>query len=107
MIVFILKVCGNFSHTWRKTILRRVVVFTSTDLLCHMATPPTKRLHGSPLGKERKERKEEVRAKGIDNSTLIYSFSIYKIYIYYDISNEGNVIHRRRIPNPSLLLASF
>jgi hypothetical protein len=36
-----------------------------------VATPPTKRLHGSPLGKERKKRKEELKAKGIDNSTLI------------------------------------
>lgn len=43
LIAFILKACGNCSHTWRKTILRRVVVFPSTDLLCHMA---------APLGKE-------------------------------------------------------
>jgi hypothetical protein len=72
-----------------------------------MAAPPTKRLYVSPLGKERRERREEVRAKGTDNSALIYSFSICKIYIYYYISNEGNVIHRRRVPKPSLLLASF
>jgi len=66
-----------------------------------------KKVAGSPLGKERRERKEEVRAKGIDNFALIYFFSICKIYIYYYISNEGNVIHRRRVPKPCLLLASF
>jgi hypothetical protein len=71
-----------------------------------MAARPTKKLHGSPLGKERREW-EEVRAKGTDNSALIYSFSICKIYIYYYISNEGNVIHKRRIPKPCLLFASF
>ncbi len=26
VIAFILKACGNFSHSWRETILRRVVV---------------------------------------------------------------------------------
>jgi hypothetical protein len=60
------------------------------------------------FGKRKKRvRREEVRAKGTDISALIYSFSICKIYIYYYISNEGNVIHRRRVPKPSLLLASF
>jgi len=89
-----------------KNNLKKSCCFASTDLLCHMAARPTKRLHGSPLGKERREW-EEVRAKGTDNSALIYSFSICKIYIYYYISNEGNVIHRRRVPKPCLLLASF
>jgi len=57
--------------------------------------------------RKKRERREEVRAKGTDNSALIYSFSICKIYIYYYINNEGNVIHRRRVPKPCLLLASF
>jgi hypothetical protein len=30
-----------------------------------------KKVVDSPLGKERRERREEVRAKGIDNSALI------------------------------------
>jgi hypothetical protein len=66
-----------------KNNFKKSFFFASTDLLCHMAAPPTKRLHGSPLGKERRERREEVRAKGTNNSALMYSFSIYKIYIYY------------------------
>jgi hypothetical protein len=78
LIAFILKACGGFSHTWKKTIYRKVVVFASTNLLCHMATFPTKKLHGFPLGKEIRERKEEVRAKGIDNFTLIYYFPSIK-----------------------------
>jgi hypothetical protein len=57
--------------------------------------------------RKKRERREEVRAKGTDNSALIYSISICKIHIYHYISNEGNVIHRRKVPKPSLLLASF
>jgi hypothetical protein len=35
LIAFILKACGNFSHSWRKTILRRVVF---SLLLIHYVT---------------------------------------------------------------------
>lgn len=56
---------------------------------------------------ERRPRREEVRTKVTNNFALTYSFSICKIYIYYYISNEGNVIHRRRVRKPSLLLVSF
>jgi len=56
---------------------------------------------------KKEEKEEEVRTKGTNNFALIYSFSICKIYIYYYISNEGNVIHRRRVFKPCLLFASF
>ncbi len=39
-----------------KNNFKKSCFFASTDPLCHMAVPPTKRLHDSPLGKERRER---------------------------------------------------
>jgi len=40
----------------KKSNLKKSCFFASTDLLCHMAVPPTKKLHGSPLRKQRRER---------------------------------------------------